>query len=471
MKIYALEFIKQNLSPFIFIYILVAFAIWAIFYPGLMSVDSLVFYKQAVTGHFQDLHPPLLPITLSGILATGFGIGTLMLIQCLAGCLGLRFFSISIQKAFFVDQLSSFEMELIALIVFGILLSPFSPLIFYLMTFWKDSWLAIFLIWIFAISLNFYVTCSNLQSLRFYPRFFWLALVIALAALTRYNGIVIFVTLCAALLMIIHRRGARWAIFLALSPLVFYLILNHVQYNYFNVKRKHPEKHVMALDLVGLCVESQNICDDLPHTKRHLREDYRYRYISGRMGPLLEEGIVDRDYFREENRYTIVKEYRRAVKTFPLTLAKVKIDAFVYLLGIKEKFELFQSRIPRNRLGLTLNHQFHNIRNILIGVGIKISNHKYLRWVSGVPLVWIVINIVWVVGVIIFYNKRRNRLYLFSSILLSTTIIYYCSYLFATLDHKYRYTYPSTLIIQIITATTVLAFLYSKLRRPKRIKE
>ncbi|HSS75830.1 MAG TPA: hypothetical protein VLV54_03710, partial [Thermoanaerobaculia bacterium] len=38
----------------------VAFVVWRIFFPGLMSADSIIQYGQAVTGRFNDWQPPLM---------------------------------------------------------------------------------------------------------------------------------------------------------------------------------------------------------------------------------------------------------------------------------------------------------------------------------------------------------------------------------------------------------------------------
>ena len=464
--------VQEKSSLFIIIYVLISISIWAIFYPALMSTDSIYHYRDALNGFYNDFHPPLLPITLSGIFSIGFDIGFLMLIQCLAGCLGIRFLSISVQKSFIDNQLSGTAMELIALATLVILLIPVSPLIFYLMTFWKDAWLAIFLIWAFAFSIRLYNKADTSQNLAFYPEFFILAFIIALAALTRHNAKVIFFSLCVTSWMIMRHRRARGAYILALSPLVFYLILNQVQYEHFNVERTHLGKYIMALDLVGLCVESENICDELPNLKRHLRQDYSKRYVSGYIGPILWESprIIDDEYFSEENRPKIIEEYKFALMKHTRTLAKVKIKAFWYLLGIKEKLSPFYPGIKKNTFGLSLNDRFANIRDKLIRAGIKVSKHKYLRLISGVPLVWILVGISWEVGLMILYKKNRKLKYLFYLTLISTTIIYCFSYLLATPGHDYRYTYPATLIIQILTTSTILGFFLSRLKfHPKGI--
>ena len=42
----------------------IALVLWRLFFPGLMSADSIAQYGQALTGHYNDWHPPLLAIVI-----------------------------------------------------------------------------------------------------------------------------------------------------------------------------------------------------------------------------------------------------------------------------------------------------------------------------------------------------------------------------------------------------------------------
>ncbi|MGI8555822.1 MAG: hypothetical protein ACR2LT_05650, partial [Pyrinomonadaceae bacterium] len=68
----------------------IAVVIWRIYYPGIMSPDSIDQYGQALEGNFVDWHPPLMSLVLSLIFKVGGGIGTLIFMQCLAALFGLR---------------------------------------------------------------------------------------------------------------------------------------------------------------------------------------------------------------------------------------------------------------------------------------------------------------------------------------------------------------------------------------------
>jgi hypothetical protein len=113
---------------------------WSLFHPALMSYDSVVQYGQAVTGRFTSWHPPVMAIALRAVLALGGTLGMLTAAQCLAGAVGVWAFSWSCLEALFGERLSPARRAWISLAVLVLLLLPASPLIFYLMTFWKDAW-------------------------------------------------------------------------------------------------------------------------------------------------------------------------------------------------------------------------------------------------------------------------------------------------------------------------------------------
>jgi hypothetical protein len=68
----------------------VALGLWRVFFPGLMSADSIAQYGQALTGQYNDWHPPLMAIVLHQCFRIGRGIGLVTFVQCVAGLLGVR---------------------------------------------------------------------------------------------------------------------------------------------------------------------------------------------------------------------------------------------------------------------------------------------------------------------------------------------------------------------------------------------
>ena len=57
---------------------------WRIFFPALMSQDSITQYNQAFDGRYNDWHPPLMAIALHLAFVAGVGLGLVMLAQCVA---------------------------------------------------------------------------------------------------------------------------------------------------------------------------------------------------------------------------------------------------------------------------------------------------------------------------------------------------------------------------------------------------
>ena len=114
-----------------------------------MSVDSVTQYQQALSGRFDDWHPPAMAVILSAIIACGGDIGLLMLFQCTAGIIGLRMFVFEIISQIDEDgRMTDAARSWAATIMTVLFLIPISPFAFYVMTFWKDAWVMILLLWI-----------------------------------------------------------------------------------------------------------------------------------------------------------------------------------------------------------------------------------------------------------------------------------------------------------------------------------
>jgi hypothetical protein len=204
----------------------VAVGLWLLFYPALMSADSVSHYKEAVLRSYTDWHPSIMPMTLSLVMALGGDIGALMLIQCTAGCFAVRYLArvIMIQSGMHRPMAGWGS-----LVVLVLLLAPFSPLAFYLMTFWKDSWLAILLLWIVALALRLHDEIDAERARQPWLRIFILAGTMAFAAMTRHNAIVLLPVFCVVLYVGLRRRQAFTALFLCLLPAALFGVSQYLQ--------------------------------------------------------------------------------------------------------------------------------------------------------------------------------------------------------------------------------------------------
>lgn len=432
----------------------VVFILWRVFFPGLMSADSVAQYGQALTGRYNDWHPPLMSIVLEIVLASGGALGILMLGQCLAGAFGIRALAAACLRFLYGDRIPPHRMAWVSLLVLLALLVPVTPLAFHLMTFWKDTWAMVFLLWLCAVALDAYL--AGLTP----TRGLLLAVLAAALGMVRHNAVFVLPLIGWVLWVLARAKGRRAALALAAAPLAIYLTANFVIYRVFEVEEFHTDSAVMALDLVGLCAEDRAVCDRLPWTESHILDASALaRYRPGDIGfifwdePKHVDPAIRQDYPR------LRAEYLRAAREFPWLLTEVKLEAFETLLGTDGTYYFFHGSIVENPYGLTLNPRFAPVRSGLKAATEAVGLHPILRWISGVHLVWIVVNIVWISGLLACSFRFQQPRYRFLAWVLLIPLGYYLSYLLASPARDFRFMYPSTLAIQCVTLSWLIGAL------------
>lgn len=446
----------------------IALFVWAVFYPALMSEDSLNQYKQAVSRTFSDWHPPVISLVLSGVLALGGSLGLFMLGQCLAGAFGVTAFARACLEQLHGDRISPRRAAWLSLLVLLILLSPLSPLAFYLMTLWKDVWTIILLLWIGALALRLSRAGRRPPPLLLAG----LLLLSAVYGMVRHNAIVTLPLVGLLLAVEARRREVRLApaVLLALAPLGFCLVLDVLIHRGFHVKERHPGDTVLVLDLVGICAKDETACQQLTYLQWFLRkEGLRSRYRPGDMGAIYweEPRIVDNAIFAEERRQILLGEYRLAAKSFPLLLAEVKVEAFLPLLQIEKTAYFFQDSLPGNDFGLVSNQRFRTAREALVGWGRDVGRDPVLRWPFGVHLVWLLANAIWIAALLAGARKRGDRRLSALAIFLLVPLGYSLSYLLASPVPDFRFLYPSTLLVQCLTLSWAAGALAARSSRSR----
>jgi hypothetical protein len=462
-----------------------ALLIWRIFFPALMSFDSFVQYRQAWVGQYDDWHPPLMAIVLHQCFRLGRGIGLVTFVQCLAGLLGVRALAAAWMAAAPGTAVPPRRAGWAAAGVALLLLLPPSPLPFYLATFWKDTWAAVLLVWICALSLRALSSSyppnphplapsplrgegerssdeRPLSPLRgegsgVRPRradrsegtVAALVILAVLLGLARHNAIVVLPFVGLVLAAVLWRRSRAAAVVLALSPLLLCLAAERAIDRTFDVQPRHLERLMMVFDLAGVCAEDARACGELPYARRQAG-GAATPYVPGDMARSFPHGILVRDADAAELR----AEYLRAVRRFPGRLARVKAEAFAPLVDPAGARMLMYRQLDANEFGLRLNPRFAGVRERLTRATLWAGEESpLLRPLVGSHAVWLALN---ALGITLLLAWPGRRLLALALLL---PLAFALSYLLATPAPDYRFLYPSTLVIQCVALSWGLGWL------------
>ena len=429
----------------------VALVVWRIFFPALMSYDSIVQYGQALAGRYDNWHPPLMAIVLHYVFSLGGAIGILMLAQCLAGAFGVRALAAEVMRTLFGDRLAPARIERLSLAVLLLLLLPISPLAFYLMTFWKDAWAAVVMLWLGALTLRL--------GRAYAPRRLAAAVLLgAVLAMLRHNAALALPFLGVALAFALP-PPRRWrGLAVAAAPLLLFLAGNATLERAFDVQKGRVDSAIMVLDLVGLCIEGPEVCRELPWTQSHVRDPKALaEYRPGDMGVVFWRPTPPVDLSMSSNYPRLRAEYLHAARRFPLLLAKQKVQGFVSLLGLGRTFYFFHSSIVDNPHRLALNERLKGPRDWLVTKTGNVALSPRWRWIAGVHAVWLAVDVLAMIALFALGWRRRRRDLVSLALVLLLPLGYYLSYLLAAPVEDFRFMYPSTLFVQGATLAALLA--------------
>jgi hypothetical protein len=446
-------------SPSFYISLLLAFSSWVVFYPGIFSVDSLVTYREAVSGDFSDLRSSFLTLLFSLFLNAGGQVGLLSLLMCLAGFLGLRRLSLAVLNLFPGSKLIQ---ELTVSGVLVLLASPLTPLVVYLVTFWFDTWLMLGLLWAAALLLEL---SNDLTSLS-YPgkrgRWVGLAILATLILLARPNSILLYPFLSLAFISLPGVKSAtRKQVFtFAIFPLLFYLFYIPFQYRGLGVKRAHPERVAVALDLASLLTFDPSICKETPLESCSLIDGFPpgFSVGAGAIDRTLNHGLVKTEpafasLMVSPNLY---QDLWRAASRYPWTYLRVKLLNFIDFIRARERY-YYQTSTHPNAYGLHLNLRFQAVRNTLFRWMHAVYQQPLLRYFSFVPLPWMLVNLLLVGRGMLIARKDGPDRYL--GRLLLIPLAYSFSYLLAMTAADFRFIYPAVLLVQAISLSRLFLVL------------
>lgn len=433
-----------------------AVGVWLLFFPAILSADALDQYGQALRGEFNDWHPPVLALALAGVLRCGGDIWLLTLAQCVLGLLGVRALAVAVLGDLAGPRLSATGRAWAATGIALLLLIPLSPLAYYLATFWKDVWLAIVLVWIGALAL------ARPTALRFAA----LMLLMTLALLLRHNALVMLPAFWLIGWLVLRRAGVRGGWLLAALPILLAPASDRLIHVAANVQRTQPVEHVMALELVGLCVLDPALRADLPYTDQSLvAPDWRQRYRFGDVRPLVWDPapLVTPEYVAAADarpNAALRAEYWQAARQHPLALLRVKWRGFVPLLGLRETFYWVHSPhdgLDPNNHGLASPPVLRPARAAALHLADGVAGHRYWRWIAGVHAVWLGLATV-ACGTALFMTWRRQTGAALHAALLLVPLSYGLGHVLASVAHDFRYLYPATLFMQVYLAAALVAW-------------
>jgi len=447
-------------------------AAWAVFRPGFMDSDTCDHLDQAVSGQYHDWFSPLLPLAMRLATKVGGGLSTVTLFQASFLAAGVYGMASELLRLLTSERRPAWQTRWAALAVLAVLLVPFSPLIYFLCHFKNDSLMAGFLTWAVAGWLG----VDRVWNRDPQPPSRARGLTILFSALgctigaivIRYNGVVVLPVFLLVVALVLGRVSRRAAAVAACAILIGPVAVHRGLLRLTGAQQRQPERQLMALELVGMCVERDDLRSKLPYTSEFLIEDrYRTGYIPGVVTPVMDWGpekdrIVRRGYVWD-NYARLAREYRRAIWLAPGAWLVVKAKAAA--ASLFDPMPWWHRReIAPNRYGLHFSDDFRELRSVLLDIDTAIWQDPFLRFLCARHLPWVILDVVLLVLASLAAWMSRTRRAAWIALLLLLAFAYYSSHLMAVTVHDYRFMYPATLLVQIVATCGLIRYGWRRLR-------
>lgn len=402
---------------------------YVVFLPGGLSLDSFEQYEQALSGVFNDHHPPLMAILLRLLMHVGLGVKTVIGGQMIAGVVGVHLL-LRVCSALSARGRASAARELAIAIALVLLVSPATPLLFHFSTFWKDTWFAIALLWTTTSLLWVLMPELCVLSRRSTTAIFVLS--VAGSILSRHNGIVLLPVLAAILLLHRWPTGWRHGATLAVGICVAVFVLSRVLYGAFDVERRYlHQNYVMWYDILTLCE-----LDD---------PDSRCR------DRLVEESAVKQPEAFHRRDPQLFRDWLDMARAHPTALARLKLEMFARTLnlgtGPHDYFHTTNYGGFR-RYGLERDPARQPGRLAVASLTHGVVRIPVLRSLLGGHMPWFVMS---VCGTLVLAWRSWRRRELDPRIaLFALPLVYFLSYLPVFTVGDFRYMYPATIASQTV---------------------
>lgn len=443
----------------------------SLFSPGVFSVDSFYFYSEAVHGTFSDAHALLLPAILHLLLKAGGSVSVLTLVQCVAGFFGLRRLALAVSSRLDAGDRTADNTATGVVLVFAF---PLTPLSIHLATLWTDTWLLILLLWFVALILEIRPNETNSGV----PSWAWhrlapASVLFGFILLVRDNTFFIFPAYLVLLSQVVPAgRSRRLAVvLLALAPILLYVALIHVMKATLRPEPLHDERVVYALDLASMYVQRPVLCEVQPRpvTCELVLGRFRSEFVPGRgaIEYTYDQGkwIVYTAFLDLQGSPALFSDLIAAIEREPGTWLTVKALNFADYLRPESDRYFFGQRMPKNDFDLAYGIRLTGWRDGFFSVAAAVSTHPMLRWFSFVHVVWLAANVGALLACTWLALRHKQRHFRMAAAILLLPASYYFSYLLALTASDFRFMYPATLLMQVLTLTFIVLFVPRALRR------
>jgi hypothetical protein len=448
--------------------LVLALVFWAVFFPTVFSIDAFYLLLDGMQRRFSDMHSLLIPQVMSLLVSLHVNIAWVTLAQLVLGFLGVR--RLATATAHLCGAASTTCADWIAVGVLVLLATPLTPLAMYLATLWSDTWLAISLLWAISLIMELRMAAPEVVPLR---RILAITLCGLVVLLVRYNALLVYPFLAYAFFDVLRPapfRSFQKALLLCLPPLLAAAFLACV-YLAYPIKRMNPERAVYALDLASMIVYDPSICQDLSiHSCERVFSDFapNFRVGDGAINftftearPELYDPFLQLYY---DSR--LDTEFRTAALDHPLLLATVKVLNTLDYMGPHIGQYYYQKSIVANDVAQMPGQAFASPEGPWFAMTGLVTEHPVLRWFSFVHMVWFVLNVLALLLAAAAASRVKGSGLAFLWKLLLIPASYYASYFLAFTTAEFRFMYPSTLVMQVLTLSSIGAWLFRGDSRP-----
>jgi hypothetical protein len=445
---------------------------WVVYYPGNAWGDSLHgSYAQAVRRSYGDFFPPFLAVCVRGLLAGGLKFPAITLLQGLLGALGVYQFAYAVVRLTLKGHLTDASARLVACGVFLVLFLG-TALKFYLLYFSNDSWEMCALLWLGAVWVRLIDRTPQLTPGQVRWRVVLTTLLAGVAMLSRFNAVVMLPGFVLLTWLALRPQGWKVALAFVLVLVALQPAANALIYRLAEVRREHPEDQILAVDLIGLCVEDESLRAQFPYTSSQLVEErWRSGYQPGNAFPISPwepaRIVKDPGCFYRGAHDRVAAEWRHALRVCPATLAIVKVKGFACHL-LCQAPNWYTDGLTENDLGLRHNRRFEPVRRCLSELHRRAYADPEIRLVIARHPLWLIANLLLLLGGAGAYRVTGDRRLGVLTALLLLPLLYYLSYLLASANYCYRYMYPATLFVQTFALALAAGYLLVRVKAAAR---